>query len=48
MEMLKFEPGKLGEIPGPRSKALLARRQRAVPRGLYSYHPIFIRRGKGP
>jgi 4-aminobutyrate aminotransferase/(S)-3-amino-2-methylpropionate transaminase len=31
-----------GDIPGPRSKALMERRQRAVSRGLATAHPIFV------
>ena len=35
------------EIPGPRSRELMARRQQAVPRGLYNTAPIFIRHAEG-
>ncbi|MEW6731652.1 MAG: 4-aminobutyrate--2-oxoglutarate transaminase [Acidobacteriota bacterium] len=38
---------KVSEIPGPRSRALLARRQQAVPRGPYNTAPIFIQRAQG-
>ena len=47
METLRFDPTSKGEIPGPCSKALVERREKAVPRGLYNYHPVFIRRGQG-
>jgi 4-aminobutyrate aminotransferase/(S)-3-amino-2-methylpropionate transaminase len=35
------------EIPGPRSRALLARREAAVPRGPYNATPIFVKEGDG-
>jgi 4-aminobutyrate aminotransferase/(S)-3-amino-2-methylpropionate transaminase len=35
------------EIPGPKSRALLARRSKAVTRGLATAHPIFIQSGTG-
>jgi len=35
------------EIPGPASRALMERRTHAVPRGLYSAAPIFIRHAEG-
>jgi 4-aminobutyrate aminotransferase/(S)-3-amino-2-methylpropionate transaminase len=35
------------EIPGPRSRALLARREAAVPRGPYNATPIFVKDGRG-
>src|SRR5438132_7490346 len=35
------------EIPGPRSRALLERRNGAVPRGPYNTVPIFIRSARG-
>ncbi len=35
------------EIPGPKSKALLERRQRAVSRGLATAHPLFIEQSSG-
>src|SRR5438874_176416 len=35
------------EIPGPRSRELMARRYQAVPRGLYNTAPIFIRHAEG-
>jgi 4-aminobutyrate aminotransferase / (S)-3-amino-2-methylpropionate transaminase / 5-aminovalerate transaminase len=35
------------EIPGPRSRALLARRLAAVPRGISYTAPIFVERGSG-
>jgi 4-aminobutyrate aminotransferase/(S)-3-amino-2-methylpropionate transaminase len=47
MNRLEFKPEKLQQIPGPRSLALLDRRQRLVPRGIYTYHPIFVRRAQG-
>ena len=47
MDKLAFNPGNLGPIPGPRSLALWDRRLRLLPRGIFSYHPIFIQRGQG-
>ncbi len=47
MTGLEFNPKALGEIPGPRSRALLERRQRLLPRGLFNNHPIFVQRGDG-
>jgi 4-aminobutyrate aminotransferase/(S)-3-amino-2-methylpropionate transaminase len=47
MDKLEFNPGELKQIPGPRSLALLERRQRLLPRGIYSYHPVFIQRSQG-
>jgi len=38
---------RLTEIPGPRSRELLARRERAVPRGPYNVAPIFVRSARG-
>jgi 4-aminobutyrate aminotransferase / (S)-3-amino-2-methylpropionate transaminase / 5-aminovalerate transaminase len=35
------------EIPGPNSRALTARRLRAVPRGVYASTPLFIRYAEG-
>ena len=35
------------EIPGPRSRALMARREAAVPRAPYSSTPIFAERAEG-
>ncbi|MBV8631619.1 MAG: 4-aminobutyrate--2-oxoglutarate transaminase [Silvibacterium sp.] len=35
------------EIPGPASRALAERRSRAIPRGLYSATPIFVRHAEG-
>ncbi len=35
------------EIPGPRSRALMARRDAAVPRGPYSSAPIFMASAEG-
>ncbi len=35
------------EVPGPRSRALLARREAAVPRGPYNATPIFVKEGDG-
>ncbi|HWQ13236.1 MAG TPA: aspartate aminotransferase family protein [Roseiflexaceae bacterium] len=35
------------EIPGPRSRELLARREAAVPNGLYKAHPIAVARAEG-
>lgn len=35
------------EIPGPRSRELLARREVAVPAGLYKAHPIAVERAEG-
>jgi 4-aminobutyrate aminotransferase / (S)-3-amino-2-methylpropionate transaminase / 5-aminovalerate transaminase len=34
-------------VPGPRSLALLERRQMSVPRGVYSATPIFVERAEG-
>jgi 4-aminobutyrate aminotransferase / (S)-3-amino-2-methylpropionate transaminase / 5-aminovalerate transaminase len=44
---MEYNRKALGKIPGPQSLALLERRQRLVPRGVFSFHPIFIRRGQG-
>jgi 4-aminobutyrate aminotransferase / (S)-3-amino-2-methylpropionate transaminase / 5-aminovalerate transaminase len=35
------------EIPGPKSRALMARREAAVPRGAYNTTPIFVSRAEG-
>jgi len=35
------------EIPGPRSRALMARRESAVPRGAYHATPVFAERSEG-
>ncbi|HEX6207959.1 MAG TPA: 4-aminobutyrate--2-oxoglutarate transaminase [Actinomycetota bacterium] len=35
------------EIPGPRSRELLARRETAVPRGVFNTVPIFVRAASG-
>jgi 4-aminobutyrate aminotransferase/(S)-3-amino-2-methylpropionate transaminase len=35
------------ELPGPRSRALWARREAAVPRGPYNATPIFVKEGGG-
>src|SRR5260221_12349647 len=35
------------EIPGPRSRALMARREAAVPRGPYNSAPIFMASAEG-
>jgi 4-aminobutyrate aminotransferase/(S)-3-amino-2-methylpropionate transaminase len=35
------------ELPGPRSRALFARREAAVPRGPYNATPIFVKEGHG-
>ena len=35
------------EIPGPRSRELMARREAAVPRGPFHATPVFVREGKG-
>jgi 4-aminobutyrate aminotransferase/(S)-3-amino-2-methylpropionate transaminase len=35
------------EIPGPRSRALMARRETAIPRGLYHATPIFAAKAEG-
>jgi 4-aminobutyrate aminotransferase/(S)-3-amino-2-methylpropionate transaminase len=47
MTRLTFDPQRLGPIPGPRSQALLERRERSVARGIYNYHPVFVRRAHG-
>jgi 4-aminobutyrate aminotransferase / (S)-3-amino-2-methylpropionate transaminase / 5-aminovalerate transaminase len=36
-----------GSIPGPKSRALSERRQRSVPRGLVTLHPIFVQSASG-
>src|SRR5437764_10343128 len=36
-----------GEIPGPRSRALMARREAAVPRAPYNANPIFAASAEG-
>jgi 4-aminobutyrate aminotransferase / (S)-3-amino-2-methylpropionate transaminase / 5-aminovalerate transaminase len=46
-KQLEFELGKLGPIPGPRSLALSELRRKLMPRGVFHYHPIFIRQGQG-
>jgi 4-aminobutyrate aminotransferase/(S)-3-amino-2-methylpropionate transaminase len=38
---------RLTDIPGPRSRALLERRQRAVPRGPFNAAPVFVRSARG-
>ncbi|MGQ9825760.1 MAG: aspartate aminotransferase family protein, partial [Desulfotomaculales bacterium] len=35
------------EIPGPKSKELLALRQKYVPRGIFNTSPVFVREAKG-
>jgi 4-aminobutyrate aminotransferase / (S)-3-amino-2-methylpropionate transaminase / 5-aminovalerate transaminase len=35
------------EIPGPNSRALMARRTNAIPRGVYASTPLFVRRAEG-
>jgi 4-aminobutyrate aminotransferase / (S)-3-amino-2-methylpropionate transaminase / 5-aminovalerate transaminase len=35
------------EIPGPNSRALMARRLQAIPRGVYASTPLFIRQAEG-
>ncbi len=47
LNRLEFKPEKLGPIPGPRSLALSELRQKLLPRAIFHYHPIFIRRGEG-
>jgi 4-aminobutyrate aminotransferase/(S)-3-amino-2-methylpropionate transaminase len=37
----------LTEIPGPRSRAIVARREAAVPAGVYKAHPIAVERAEG-
>jgi 4-aminobutyrate aminotransferase/(S)-3-amino-2-methylpropionate transaminase len=37
----------VGAVPGPKSKALLERRQKAVSRGLATMHPLFIHSATG-
>ena len=37
----------LTEIPGPKSRALLERRQHAVPRGPFNVAPIFVKSARG-
>ena len=38
---------RLTKIPGPKSKALLERRQGAVPRGPFNVAPIFVKSARG-
>jgi 4-aminobutyrate aminotransferase/(S)-3-amino-2-methylpropionate transaminase len=38
---------RVAEVPGPKSKALLERRNRAVSRGLATTHPLFIQSASG-
>src|SRR5437588_10976331 len=38
---------RLTDIPGPRSRALLERRERAVPRGPFNVAPVFVRSARG-
>jgi 4-aminobutyrate aminotransferase/(S)-3-amino-2-methylpropionate transaminase len=47
LNRLEFRPERLGPIPGRRSLALSELRQTLLPRGIYHYHPIFVRRGEG-
>src|ERR1700678_2865181 len=35
------------EIPGPNSRALMARRLQAVPRGVYASTPLYVRHAEG-
>ena len=35
------------EIPGPRSRALMSRREAAVPRGAYHATPVFAAKAEG-
>ena len=35
------------ELPGPRSRALMARREAAIPRGPYNATPIFVNEAHG-
>ena len=35
------------EVPGPKSRAIVARREAAVPNGLYKAHPIAIDHAHG-
>jgi 4-aminobutyrate aminotransferase / (S)-3-amino-2-methylpropionate transaminase / 5-aminovalerate transaminase len=35
------------EIPGPNSRALMARRMQAVPRGVYASTPLYVRHAEG-
>jgi 4-aminobutyrate aminotransferase/(S)-3-amino-2-methylpropionate transaminase len=35
------------EIPGPHSRALMARRLQAIPRGVYASTPLFVRHAEG-
>jgi 4-aminobutyrate aminotransferase/(S)-3-amino-2-methylpropionate transaminase len=35
------------EIPGPKSRALTARRSQAIPRGVYASTPLFVRHAEG-
>jgi 4-aminobutyrate aminotransferase / (S)-3-amino-2-methylpropionate transaminase / 5-aminovalerate transaminase len=44
MRSLEFTPDRLGQVPGPKSLALYEQWQKAIPRGIYTYHPLFVRR----
>jgi 4-aminobutyrate aminotransferase/(S)-3-amino-2-methylpropionate transaminase len=46
MHSLEFAPDRLRQVPGPRSLALFEQWQKAVPRGIYNYHPVFIHRAQ--
>ena len=35
------------ELPGPKSRSLMARRTQAIPRGVYAGTPLFIRKAEG-
>ncbi len=35
------------ELPGPQSRALMARRSQAIPRGVYAGTPLFVRHAEG-
>ena len=35
------------ELPGPKSRSLMARRTQAIPRGVYAGTPLFIRHAEG-
>jgi len=44
---LRFSPDRMGSIPGPRSLELNRRRESLLPRGIFNFHPLFIRRAEG-
>jgi 4-aminobutyrate aminotransferase/(S)-3-amino-2-methylpropionate transaminase len=47
MKKLCFDATKLGHVPGPKSRSLMEKRERLIPRGLYNFHHVFVRRMEG-